>query len=143
MSLSVHVFVNQACGEKTLLDEPPDTSNLAELESWRTDVWVSDRLRALSAEFFPQLAEHDLYVEPEQVHRFQRECALLRANLDFVTAGVDLLNHRGITVDLTAGQVIQPADSHAAIAQAVSWRLANIEAAAQRAQATSGGILIW
>jgi hypothetical protein len=105
-----------------VLDVPEGSRDLAGFESWRRSVWGSDRVRALGAEFFPALATGDLYVEPGEVGRFQRECAVLRANLQTVATGVD---------------------PHAAFAATVSTRLANIEDAVCRALTAGAGVVIW
>jgi hypothetical protein len=89
MSLSVHVFLRDDSGQLTILDEPDGASCLAGFESWRHDVWGSERVRALGAKFSPQLAQEDLYIEQEQVEQFQHECRLLRENLAIFAAGTD------------------------------------------------------
>lgn len=116
MSLCVDVFVDGPDGERTVLDVPPDHSDLAGVERWRTIVWGSPEVRDLGARFFPVLAERDLEVEPGEVPAFLEECALLRANLP-----------------------TWPPDE----ARQIGARLANIEQAARRALEVGGGVLVW
>ncbi len=108
-------------------DVPEGCSDLAGFESWRMTVWGSDAVRALSAQFFPRLAEADLYVAPGQVQSFLEECALLRSNLGVISQGS------------AASALGRELDQE----EVVSWRLANIEAAAQRALRVGGGVVVW
>lgn len=82
-------------------------------------------VRALGAIFFPVLADADLQLEPEQVPEFQRECLLLRENLERIVASTE---------------PVRTTDEHRG---AISERLAIIEDAARRASAMGGGVLIW
>ncbi|MGW0288315.1 hypothetical protein ACWDXT_35280 [Streptomyces sp. NPDC003236] len=85
----------------------------------RTDLWGSERVRALGARFLPELASCDLYVEPEDIEEFLDECALLRPHAAAL-------------------------DAHCGYREGyVAERLANITAAARRAQDVSGGVLVW
>jgi hypothetical protein len=145
VSLRVDVYTRTADGAMEVLDVPANSSDLAGFESWRRSVWGSDRVRALGAEFFPVLATQDLYVEPDGVERFQRECALLRANLEVVAEDVDPLNPRSADFRTVGGrqQIHAPANPHAAFVATVSARLANIEDAARRALAIGAGVVIW
>lgn len=143
MALSVHVFIGGGVGEPTILDTPPDVSCAAGFESWRSDIWGSERVRSLGAEFFPRLAGDDLYVEHAQLAQFRRECELLRENLDIVAAGPDPLNPQAISFELPSRRVIKPADPHAAFLDLVSQRLANIESAVRYALKVGGGVVIW
>ncbi|WP_123559977.1 hypothetical protein [Kitasatospora cineracea] len=125
MSLSVNVFVVGADGERQVQEVPEGSSNAAGFESWRTRVWGAEVVRALGAIFFPVLADADLQVEPEQVPAFQRECLLLRENLERIVANTE---------------PVRTTDEHRS---AISERLAIIEDAARRASAIGGGVLIW
>ncbi|MFD3518905.1 hypothetical protein [Streptomyces sp. NPDC058653] len=125
MSLSVEVFVVGADGKRQILDIPEGCSDLAGFERWRTTVWGSEVVRSLGAQFFPVLAEADLYVEAGQVPEFRRECALLRENLEEIVAG---------------GSPVRTAEE---LRRQISERLANIEDAATRAQGMGAGVLIW
>lgn len=125
MTLSVHVFRIGDDDEMTLLEAPSTSAELAGFESFRISVWGSDAVRGLGARFFPILASGDLVVAPKDVMEFLTECDLLRANLDVITPATE------------------PAHSHEWYLDVVSIRLANIEAAAQRAVQVSGGVLIW
>lgn len=100
-------------------------AELAGFESFRVTVWGSDAVRALGARFFPILAGDDLAVVPGDVAAFLDECAALRANLDAIAPQT------------------KPDHSHEWYLEAVSARLANIEAAARRALELGGGVLIW
>jgi len=128
-----------------LLETPAGSSDLAGFESWRHIVWGSGRVRALGAEFFPALAVGDLYIEPDEVERFLRECALLRANLEIVAEGVSPHNPRSADFRMVDGryQLHEPDDPHAAFVAIVSARLANIENAAHRALAAGASVVIW
>ena len=143
MSLSVHVFLRDDSEQVKILDEPAGAASLAGFESWRHDVWGSDRARALGAEFFPQLAQDDLYIEHEHVEPFQHECRLLRENLEILAAGTDPLKPKATFVIANTGHSVDRPDLHAAFRETVSRRLANIEAAAQRAIDSGGGVVIW
>ncbi|SHF87008.1 hypothetical protein [Streptoalloteichus hindustanus] len=124
MSLTVDVFVLDENDEMRLLDLPPACSDLAGFEDWRTLVWGSERVRALGARYFPVLADGDL-VAPEQVRDFRRECALLAANLDAIAPPPE------------------PGWSHERLVDGISFRLANITDAAERAEDVGGGVLVW
>ncbi|MEW2485005.1 hypothetical protein [Streptomyces sp. NPDC048411] len=119
MTLLVHTFVRGKSGTMHLLDDPPDGRDMAGFESSRTKLWGSEPVRALGARFLPQLATDDLYVEPEDVEAFLAECELLRPH------AAALGEHSGFHGDY------------------VTERLANITAAARRAQDVGGGVLVW
>lgn len=140
----MHVFTQLAGDEPDIL-ETPHSETLAGFESWRTTVWGSDRVRALGAVYFPALATGDLYVRPAYVEAFQQECELLRANLEIVAQGVDPGIPRSVHGVVVDGRIErrEPDDAHATFVQRVSERLANIEAAARRARAIGGGVVIW
>ena len=127
------VYIKKPDGGMELLGVPEGSSDLAGFESWRRIVWGSDRVRAFGAEFLPLLATGDLYIEPGEVERFQRECAVLRANLEIVADGVSPLNPRSAEFRVVDGryQVHEPDDPHAAFVATVSARLTNIEDAAR------------
>ena len=123
MSLTVYVFQPGEDGKPDVLDPPDDRgSELAGFESYRTVVWGSEAVRALGARFFPLLALKDLWVQPEEVEEFQRECALLRDHLD---------------------EIAVPDETGRPRRDTVSDRLANIEATAARARSLGGGVVIW
>ena len=125
MSLQVDVFVIGDDGEMDLLDVPDGCSDLAGFEDWRKTVWGSAVVRSLGARFFPHLADGDLTVSPDQVADFLAECALIRGNLEAVAPRRD------------------PALRDEGYLRQVSARLANIEAAAERARGCGGGVLVW
>jgi hypothetical protein len=125
MTLSVHVFLVGNDGARTLLETPTMGAELAGFESFRVSVWGGDAVRALGTRFFPVLAGDDLVVAPEDIAAFLEECGVLRANLDTIAPQGD------------------PGHTHAWYLEIVSTRLANIEAAAQRALHAGGGVLIW
>ncbi|MFI6154567.1 hypothetical protein ACIBCA_17985 [Kitasatospora sp. NPDC051170] len=119
MSLLVHTFVYDADGGRTFLKDPGNGGDLAGFESTRDRLWGSEAVRALGAEFLPRLEGDDLSVEPHEIDRFLAECAALRPHLDVL-----------------AGQGGYEADYVAA-------RFGNIVAAALRAKAEGGGIVVW
>ena len=125
MSLLVDVFVIRDDGETDLLDVPDGCSDMAGFESWRREVWGSAVVRSLGARFFPVLADADLMVSPDQVADFLVECALIRGSLEAVAPRRD------------------PALRDAGYVRQVSARLANIEAAAERARGCGGGVIVW
>jgi len=138
--LVVYVVVTDASGEESELGE----SLAAGFESWRTEVWGNPQVRALGAEFFPRLASgNPVSIKPHELARFQRECVLLRANLDAICRGVDLSGQRGLAVDMGTGQVTSAAALGEVFRQLVSVHLANIEDAAQRAAQAGGEVVIW
>lgn len=119
MTLSVDVYVEDADGTmQQVLDTPEGASDLAGFESWRTTIWGSQAVRSLGARFFPQLAVGDLHVTAGQLPDFIEECAQLRRNLPLI-----------------AGQEALP--------DVVSFRLANIEAAAMRALDLGACVVVW
>ena len=109
-----------------VFDVPEGCSDLAGFESWRTKVWGSEAVRGLGAQFFPQLAESDLYVAPDQVQSFIEECALLRGSLSLI-----------------ARRPEGPEDPDERFLEQISRRLANVEDAASRARAVGAGVVIW
>ncbi|MFJ3502646.1 hypothetical protein [Streptomyces sp. NPDC090135] len=119
MTLLVHTFVRGADGERILLEDPPNGEDMAGFESTRARLWGSDAMRALGARFFPVLDRHDLTVEPDEVDAFLAECEALRPHL------ADLAQRGGYGADYVAD------------------RFGNIVAAALRAKAEGGGILVW
>jgi hypothetical protein len=125
MSLLVDVFATREDGEMCLRDVPDGCSDMAGFESWRRTVWGSETLRSLGARFFPELADGDLIVTPDQVAVFLAECGLIRRNLETVAP-------RRVPGSQDEGYVRQ-----------VSERLANIEGAAERAMCSGGGVIVW
>ncbi|MFF2325575.1 MULTISPECIES: hypothetical protein [unclassified Streptomyces] len=118
MTLTVHTFTYDEDCQSPLLDDPEDGGNLAGTEICRTSLWGSDAARALGARFFPEPATGNPHVEPEDVDDFLDECALLRRDAAVLAGGGgDRQDH-------------------------VVARLANITAAALRARAVGGGVLI-
>lgn len=141
MSLAVRTFVISKSGAITTLAVPPDGSELAGFENWRTEVWGSAVVRALGAAIFPQLAVQNLHVMPgRQLNDFRRECQLLRAHLDEIADAVDLTSQHGITVTSTG--VIKPGETREAFRATLTQRLDNIEAAIRRAKKVRGGVSI-
>jgi len=131
-SLSVHVFLAVAGGERDVLDPPSHGESLAGFESWRHSVWGSPQVKALGAEFFPRLAEDDLYVEPEQVDAFLHECDLLRTSLEVIAPAPSPLNPTATYfVKGDDGKLVPvvPPDPLVAFRETVSRRLRNIESA--------------
>ncbi|WNI24664.1 hypothetical protein [Streptomyces sp. ITFR-16] len=119
MSLLVHTYVWGRSGERHFLDDPDHGRTLAGFEQSRTKLWGGKPVRDLGARFLPQLAGSDLYVEPEDVPALLAECALLRGHIAALAA------HSGYAEDY------------------VAERLANITAAAVRAQDVDGGVVVW
>ncbi|SMD21356.1 hypothetical protein SAMN05660733_06308 [Lentzea albidocapillata] len=126
MSLLVSVYLLDENGNRQFPETPAGCEELAGFESWRTEVWGNEAVRALGARFFPVLAENDLYVTPDQVPDFIRETKVLRANLaSFAPQGVDERRTREWYLE------------------GISSRLANIQIAAGWALGAGGGIVIW
>jgi len=140
VSLLVYVVVLDAVGEEAELGEPL----AAGFESWRTEVWGSDQVRALGAELFPRLASgNPVIIARDEVAQLQHECSLLRENLKRICDGVDRSRQDGLAVDMTSGQVVRPAASEEVFRELVSVHLANIEDAAQRAAQLDGEVRFW
>jgi hypothetical protein len=97
---------------------------MAGFESWRREVWGSAVVHSLGARFFPELAVGDLTVAPDQVSDFLVECALIRSHLEAVAPWCD------------------PALRDERSMRTVSARLANIEAAVERARGCGGGVIV-
>ncbi|MEU5438941.1 hypothetical protein AB0G73_37200 [Streptomyces sp. NPDC020719] len=125
MSLLVHVFVDAADGTRDYLDAPDGVSDTAGFERWRTTVWGSPVVRALGAQFFPRLADGDLYVEPAEVCPFLDECVLLACHVPLIVAGMD------------PGRTAEEHTHH------LTSNLAHISHAARRAVQAGGGVVIW
>ncbi|MFJ2087867.1 hypothetical protein ACIOEW_01220 [Streptomyces sp. NPDC087901] len=119
MTLLVHTYVRGRSGEDHFLDDPDHGRTLAGFESSRTKLWGSQPVRDLGARFLPQLATANLCVDPEDVPDFLAECELLRGHIAALAA------HSGYFDDY------------------VATRLANITAAAVRAQDVNGGVIVW
>ncbi|WP_151484211.1 hypothetical protein [Streptomyces albicerus] len=131
MSLSVDVYVPSAQGGIEVLDVPPECSDAAGWERWRTEVWGSEAVRSLGARFFPRLATEDLTVAPDEVSDFLAECDLVRAHL------ARIADH------MRSEPGTGPRKSHAEHAEDVRRRLDNIVDAARRALGVRGGVIIW
>ncbi|MFQ6394310.1 hypothetical protein ACLMAJ_12710 [Nocardia sp. KC 131] len=125
MSLLVHTYILDANREMSLLDPLEQGADLAGFERWRTTVWGSDAVRALGTSFFPVLATGDLTVLPHAIGEFLHECSVIRAKLDAIAPPGDGDRH-----------------THEWYVDAISERLSNIEAAAERARELRGGIEI-
>ncbi|GGV93379.1 hypothetical protein GCM10015535_56260 [Streptomyces gelaticus] len=119
MTLLVHTFVHDEQGNRQLLDDPDDGSDMAGFENSRTRLWGSECARTLGARFLPELATADLHVQPEDVEDFLAECQLLRGHT------AELAAHSGYREDYVAA------------------RLVNITRAALRARSVGGGVLVW
>jgi hypothetical protein len=131
MSLSVDVYVPTAQGGIEVLDVPPECSDAAGWERWRTEVWGSEAVRSLGARFFPRLATEDLTVAPDEVSDFLAECDLVRAHLARIA---DHMRSEAGT---------RSRKSQAEHAEDVRRRLDNIVDAARRALGVRGGVIIW
>ncbi|WP_067590787.1 hypothetical protein [Nocardia terpenica] len=127
MSLTVHVFTLQD-GETSFLDAGEGWMDLAGFESWRTEVWGNAAVRELGARFFPVLAEGDLWVYPDKVLEFARECASLSDNLSTIAP---------------FPYPPWPDATHLRVIDAVASRLAHIQIAVGRALGVGGGVVIW
>ncbi|TKA08352.1 hypothetical protein [Actinacidiphila oryziradicis] len=125
MSLLVDVFVIEESGATRFLDVPPESSDMAGFEIWRTVVWGSEAVRSLGARFLPRLADGDCEVAPDQVQDFLTECALVREKLALIALRMD------------------PARSREHHMYEVGIRLDNFVDAGRRAQQAGGGVLIW
>jgi hypothetical protein len=131
MSLSVDVYVPSAQGGIEVLDVPPECSDAAGWERWRTEVWGSEAVRSLGARFFPRLATEDLTVAPDEVSDFLAECDLVRAHL------ARIADHMRSEAGTGSRK------SEAEHAEDVRRRLDNIVDAARRALGVRGGVIIW
>jgi hypothetical protein len=140
VSLLVYLVVTDASGRQSEAGE----MLAAGFESWRTEVWGSAQVRALGADIFPRLAPGELVtVQTHELPQFQRECELIRENLDVICAEVDLTHQHGFTVGTAPGQVIRANASRAVFRDMVAQRLANIEDAISRAVTAGGAVAIW
>ncbi|MFF0295982.1 hypothetical protein ACFYST_20915 [Kitasatospora sp. NPDC004614] len=119
MSLLVHTFLRAADGGCDFLEDPAYGKTLAGFESTRKRLWGSEAMRDLGARFFPRLDGYDLYAEPDEIDEFLAECDLVRPHLDQLAA------QGGYDADY------------------VAERFDNIVAAARRAKAVGGGIVVW
>lgn len=98
----------------------------------------------LGSELFPRLASGEMVtIRADELPRFQRECALMRENLDAICADVDLTGQHGFVVGTAPGQVVQASAAREVFRDLVSQRLANIEDAARRVATAGGAVVIW
>ncbi len=142
MSLTVSVWLRDNSGAR-VRDTTFGDSRAAGFENWRTQVWGSPLVRALGAEYFPQLDGADLYIDAGQLAPFIHECALICEHLEAIAAAVDLSRQEGIAVNTGTGSVTAVSESRKVFREHVSLRLANIEAAARRALDIGGEVIIW
>lgn len=98
-------------------DQP--SQDLAGFESYRRQLYGSRAARALGLTLLPTLEGGDIYAEGEDVNRLRAEAELALANVELFVA--------------EAG----------ASAESLRPRFANIIAAAHRAAAVGGGVVIW
>ncbi|MEU1631114.1 hypothetical protein ABZ746_38930 [Streptomyces sp. NPDC020096] len=119
MSLLVHTFVYGADGGHEFLEDPEYGDTLAGFDSTRSRLWGSAAIRALDSRFFPRLDGDNLYVERDEIDDFLAECDAIRPHLDH------LAEQGGYDADY------------------VAKRFDNIAAAALRAKANGGGIVVW
>ncbi|MFD9540152.1 hypothetical protein [Streptomyces sp. NPDC060022] len=119
MTLLVHTYVYDADGKRDFLEDPEYAETMAGFESTRSRLWGSEAIRALGARFFPQLDGSDLYVEPAEVDDFLAECEVIRPHFDH------LAELSGYGADY------------------ITVRFNNIVAAAVRAKAEGGGVIVW
>jgi hypothetical protein len=117
--VDVWVVDEKSASGRRILDVPDGVSDLAGFERTRTTLWGSAAVRALGAEFLPRLAGDDLWVGVDEVAAFAAECELLLAHLPALCAGC------GYGEDYLA------------------FRLSNMVAAARRATAAGGGVVVW
>lgn len=119
MSLLVHTFVYDADGSRRFLEDPEHGSSVAGFESTRSRLWGAEGVQALGARFFPRLDGGDLFVEPGEVDDFLAECEVVRPHLD------------------------RPAEEGGYGCAYAAERFGNIVAAAVRARAEAGGVVVW
>ena len=141
MSLTVTV-VDRYASEPEASGGETGQSLAAGYENWRTKVWGSAYVRSLGAEYLPQLADSDLRIRTTEMAAFLDECALLREHLDALAAVVDVTGQSGVAIDTATGRTVAASRSREAFRELVSLRLSNIEAAARRALAIGGDIVI-
>ncbi|MFD6422764.1 hypothetical protein [Streptomyces sp. NPDC060198] len=121
MSLNVDTYVYGADGEWTLLEDPDDdySRTMAGFERSRGKLWGSEAMRALGARYFPRLDGDNLKVEPGAIDDFLSECDAIRPHL------ADLGEASGYHTEY------------------VTSCFDNIVAAAVRAKAEGGGVIVW
>ena len=90
MSLAVSVFVRDPISKEIVSDEFLENFT-AGPEVWRTLVWGASSVVAAGANYLPQLANSDLWVECDELQEFSEECEMLGAKLAelFPQAAVD------------------------------------------------------
>ncbi|MFI5756037.1 hypothetical protein [Streptomyces sp. NPDC051569] len=125
MTLMVHAFLPTADGGIEVIDTPPEASDLAGFEEWRTSMWGSERVRSLGARFLPRLADGNLLVEPDEVPEFLAECALLHERAALLTGGGE------------------PSERLAGYVHGIRFRLDNMIGAGHRALRVGGGVIVW
>jgi hypothetical protein len=127
MSIDIAVWVpdDDAYAGRRVVEDPPGTSTGAGGERSRYELWGSAAARRLGASFLPQLADitaenrGNLQIAPGQIDAFGQECALLADNVEQLSTATGYDPER------------------------VLRYLATMRAAAQRAKAIHGGLIIW
>jgi hypothetical protein len=120
MTLSVDVWVvDETEPEKIrILEGSIPGSDLAGVETTRTELWASTAVRSLGAVFLPQLAEGNLWVSNDEVEAFATECTRLLANRTMIAS------KSGYGEDY------------------IQFRLTNMVHAARRALQAGGGVVV-
>ena len=91
MSLVVSAFWrNPATGETQEFTHWSTGHYMAGVERARWELWGSEAVRQRGAKFLPQLAEADLWVEPEDLEAFVAEVQTLLADVDGLRAELGL-----------------------------------------------------
>jgi hypothetical protein len=84
-----------ATGEPKFFIDWEDGHSMAGVEVARVELWGSESVRRRGATFLPQLADSDLWVQPEDLDRFVAEVRMLLADVDALRMelGYALLPH--------------------------------------------------
>ncbi len=87
MSLVVSAYwLDPLTGQYEQFTDWDDGHHMAGTESGRRDLWGTEAMRRRGATFLPQLAETNVYVQPEELDAFAAEVQRLLADLDGLRA---------------------------------------------------------
>ena len=119
MSLLVNAYTRGPDGRMEVIEPEDHAQELAGFESYRQRLYGSRAARSLGLQLLPTLDGSDVYAEGEEIEQLRAEAELALANIELFVAEVE------------------------ATAESLRPRFENIVAAARRAAALGGGVVIW
>jgi hypothetical protein len=119
MSLLVNAYTRGPDGRMAIIETEDRSLELAGFESYRQQLYGSLAARSLGLQLLPTLDGSDVYAEGVDVERLRAEAELALANVELFEAETG------------------------ASSESLRARFENIIAAARRAAAVGGGVVIW